>query len=79
MGLVSAIRQAYALPVFIKVIFLFRLRRPRAALVKWSHGQHDMTMGVAAVGVMDSKIHTHSFGNKLRGTVFPDKPYLFLS
>jgi len=38
-----------------------------------------MTMGVAAVGVVDNKIHTHSYGNKLRGTVFPDKPDLFLS
>ena len=35
--------------------------------------KHDMTMEVATVGVMDSKIHAHSFGNKLRGTVFPDK------
>ena len=34
---------------------------------------------VAAVGVVDNKIHTHSSGNKLRGTVFPDKPDLFLS
>ena len=33
----------------------------------------------AAVGVVDNKIHTHSSGNKLRGTVFPDKPDLFLS
>ena len=57
----------------------FGLRCPCAALVKGAHGKHDMTMGVAAVGVMDSKIHAHSFGNKLRGTVFPDKPYLFLS
>jgi len=38
-----------------------------------------MTMGVAAVGVVNGKIHTHSSGNKLRGTVFPDKPDLFLS
>ena len=37
MGLVSAAWQAYALAVLVKVIFLFGLRRPCAALVKWSH------------------------------------------
>jgi len=78
-GFVSATWQADTLAVFVKVIFLFGLRRPRAALVKGAHGKHDMTMGVAAVGVVDNKIHTHSSGNKLRGTVFPDKPDLFLS
>ena len=77
--LISAAWQADTLTAFIKVIFLFGLRRPRAALVKGAHSQHDMTMGVAAVGVVDNKIHTHSSGNKLRGTVFPDKPDLFLS
>ena len=77
--LVSAAWQADTLTVFIKVIFLFGFRRPCSALVKWSHSQHDMTMGVAAVGVVNGKIHTHSSGNKLRGTVFPDKPDLFLS
>ena len=77
--LISATWQADALTVFIKVIFLFGFRRPCSALVKWSHSQHDMTMGVALVGVVDNKIHTHSSGNKLRGTVFPDKPDLFLS
>ena len=79
MRLISAAWQADTLAVFVKVIFLFGFRCPRAALVKWSHSQHDMTMGVAAVGVVDNKIHTHSSGNKLRGTVFPDKPDLFLS
>jgi len=78
-GFVSAAWQTDTLTVFIKVIFLFGFRRPRAALVKGAHGKHNMTMGVAAVGVVDSKIHTHSSGNKLRGTVFPDKPDLFLS
>ena len=78
-GFVSATWQADTLAVFVKVIFLFGLRRPRAALVKGAHGKHNMTMGVAAVGVVDNKIHTHSSGNKLRGTVFPDKPDLFLS
>ena len=77
--LVSAAWQADTLAVLVKVIFLFGFRCPCAALVKGAHGKHDMTMGVAAVGVMDSKIHAHSSGNKLRGTVFPDKPYLFLS
>ena len=77
--LISAAWQADTLAVFVKVIFLFGLRRPRAALVKGAHGKHNMTMGVAAVGVVDNKIHTHSSGNKLRGTVFPDKPDLFLS
>ena len=41
-------------------------------------GQHDMTMGIAAVGVVNGKVNAHSSGNKLRGTVFPDKPDLFL-
>jgi len=77
--LISAAWQADTLTAFIKVIFLFGLRRPRAALVKGAHGKHNMTMGVAAVGVVNGKIHTHSSGNKLRGTVFPDKPDLFLS
>ena len=77
--LVSAAWQADTLAVFVKVIFLFGLRRPRAALVKGAHGKHDMTMGVAAVGVVNSKVNAHSSGNKLRGTVFPDKPDLFLS
>ena len=78
-GFVSAAWQADTLAVFVKVIFLFGLRRPCAAPVKWSHGQHDMTMGVAAVGVVNGIINAHSSGNKLRGTVFPDKPDLFLS
>ena len=77
--LVSAAWQADTLAVFIKVIFLFGFRRPCSALVKGTHGKHNMTMGVAAVGVVNGKIHTHSSGNKLRGTVFPDKPDLFLS
>ena len=78
-SLVSAAWQADTLAVFVKVIFLFGFRCPRAALVKGAHGKHNMTMGVAAVGVVDNKIHTHSSGNKLRRTVFPDKPDLFLS
>ena len=38
-----------------------------------------MTMGIAFVGVVNGIINAHSSGNKLRGTVFPDKPDLFLS
>ena len=53
---VSATWQADTLAVFIKVIFLFGLYRPRAAPVKGAHSQHDMTMGVAAVGVVDGII-----------------------
>ena len=79
MRLVSAAWQANTLAVFVKVIFLFGLRRPCAALVKGAHGKHDMTMGVAAAGVVNGKINAHSSGNKLRGTVFPDEPDLFLS
>ena len=77
--LVSAAWQADTLAVLVKVIFLFGLRCPCAALVKGAHGKHDMTMGVAAVGVMDSKIHAHSFGNKLRGTDPACPGILFLS
>ncbi len=76
---VSAAWQADALAVFVKVIFLFGLRRPCAALVKGAHSQHDMTMGIAVAGVVNGIINAHSSGNKLRGTVFPDKPDLFLS
>ena len=76
---VSATWQADTLAVFVKVIFLFGFRCPCAALVKGAHSQHDMTMGIAAVGVVNGKVHAHSSGNKLRGTVFPDKPDLFLS
>ena len=79
MVFVSATWQADTLAVFVKVIFLFGLCRPRAALVKGAHGKHDVTMGVAAVGVVNGIIDAHSSGNKLRGTVFPDKPDLFLS
>ena len=74
MGLVSAAWQVDTLAVFVKVIFLFGFRRPCSALVKGAHSQHDMTMGIAAVGVVNGVIDAHSSGNKLRGTVFPDKP-----
>ena len=77
--LISAAWQADTLAVFVKVIFLFGFRRPCSALVKGAHGKHDVTMGVAAVGVVNGIINAHSSGNKLRGTVFPDKPDLFLS
>ena len=50
-GFVSAAGQANTLAVFVKVIFLFGLRRPCAALVKWSHGQHDMTMGLSLIHI----------------------------
>ena len=78
-GLVSATWQANTLAVLVKVIFLFGLRRPCAALVKGAHGEHDVTMGIALAGVVNGVIDAHSSGNKLRGTVFPDKPDLFLS
>ena len=77
--LVSAAWQAYALAAFVKVIFLFGFRRPYAALIKGAHGKHDMTMGISVALVVYAEVGAHSFGNKLRGTVFPDKPYLFLS
>ena len=44
-----------------------------------AHGKHDVTMGIALAGVVNGIINAHSSGNKLRGTVFPDKPDLFLS
>ena len=44
-----------------------------------AHGKHDVTMGIALAGVVNGVINAHSSGNKLRGTVFPDKPDLFLS
>ena len=78
-GFVSATWQADTLAVLVNVIFLFGFRCPCAALVKGAHGKHNMTMGVAAVGVVNGIINAHSSGNKLRGTVFPDKPDLFLS
>ena len=85
-GLIVRVRQGfgepnkiYALAVLVKVIFLFGLRRPCAALVKGAHGKHDMTMGISVALVVYAEVGAHSFGNKLRGTVFPDKPYLFLS
>ena len=77
--LVSAAWQADTLAVFIKVIFLLGLCRPCAALVKGAHGKHDVTMGIALAGVVNGIINAHSSGNKLRGTVFPDKSDLFLS
>src|SRR5699024_9745707 len=76
--LVSAAWQADTLAVFIKVIFLLGLCRPCAALVKGAHGKHDVTMGIALAGVVNGIINAHSSGNKLRGTVFPDKSDLFL-
>ena len=41
--------------------------------------ENDCVNQVAAVGVVNGIINAHSSGNKLRGTVFPDKPDLFLS
>ena len=41
--------------------------------------KHDVTMGIALAGVVNGIINAHSSGNKLRGTVFPDKSDLFLS
>ena len=73
-GLVSAAWQLHTLALFIKHIFLFGFRRPCAALVKGAHSQEDMGVRVAAACVMYGEVGAHSFGNKLRGTVFPDKP-----
>ena len=38
-----------------------------------------MSVWVAVACVVDIEVGAHSFGNKLRGTVFPDKAGLFLS
>ena len=79
MRLVSAAWQADTLAVLVKVIFLFGFGKPLAALVHRAHGQEDMGMRIAAACVMDIEVGAHSLRNKLRGTVFPDKPDLFLS
>ena len=78
-GLKSTAWQAYALALFVKDILLFGFRRPRAALVDGAHSQEDMGVRVAAACVMDIEVGAHSFRNKLRGAVFPDKAGLFLS
>ena len=49
----------------------FAAHAPRSS--RGAHGKHDMTMGVAAVGVVNGKINAHSSGNKLRGTVFTEQ------
>ena len=72
--LVSAAYKTDALAVFIKHIFLFGFRKPLALLVYRAHRQEDMGVGIAAACVVDIEVGAHSFGNKLRGTVFTDKP-----
>ena len=76
---VSAAGQVDSLAVFVQHIFLFGLWTPLAMCVHWSHGEKNMSVRVAAACVVNVKVRAHSSGNKLRGTVRTDKPYLFLS
>ena len=78
-GFVSAAGQADSLAVFVQHIFLFGFRKPLAPFVHWAHGEKNMSVWVAAACVMYIEVCAHSSGNKLRGTVRADKPYLFLS
>ena len=78
-GFVSAAGQTDSLAVFVQHIFLFGLRQPLAMCVHRAHGEKNMGVRIAAACVMDVEVCTHSSGNKLRGTVRTDKPYLFLS
>ena len=52
---------------------------PCPVLVQGAHRQEDMGVWVSVVFVVYAKVGAHSFGNKLRGTIFPDKPDMFLS
>ena len=72
--LVSAACKTDAFAIFIKHIFLFGFRKPLALLIHRAHRQEDMGVRVAAACVVDIEVGAHSFGNKLRGTVFTDKP-----
>ena len=67
------------LAVFIQHIFLFGFRKPLAPFVHWAHGEKNMGVRIAAACVVNVEVRTHSSGNKLRGTVRTDNPYLFLS
>ena len=71
----SAGRKFYPFPVLVKVINLVALGKPFPMLVHCPHGQHDMGVGIVSgrIGVMDGKIHAHSFGNKLLVAELPDK------
>ena len=55
------------------------LRKPLTPFVHWAHGEKNMSVWVAAAGIVNVGVCTHSSGNELRGTVRTDKPYLFLS
>ena len=65
--------------VLVKDIFLPLLVAPCPVLVQGAHRQEDMGVWVSVVFVVYAKVGAHSFGNKLRGTIFPDKPDMFLS
>ena len=71
--------QADTFAVFVKAISTFEFCCSCAALAKWPHSQHDMTTEIAFVGIVNGIINAHTSGTKLRETVFPDKPDLFLS
>ena len=68
-----------SLAAFVQHIFLFGLRKPLAPFVHWAHGEKNMGVRIAAACVVNVEVRTHSSGNKLRGTVRTDNPYLFLS
>ena len=61
-------------PFSSSTYFFFGFRKPLALLVHRAHRQEDMGVGIAAACVVDIEVGAHSFGNKLRGTVFTDKP-----
>ena len=78
-GFVSAAGQADSLAVFVQHIFLFGLWKPLAPFVHRAHGEKNMGVRFAAAGIVNVEVYAHSSGNKLRGTVLTDKPYLFLA
>ena len=57
--------QRYSLAVSVKNIFLFRLRRPCAVLIKRAQGQHDMRVGIAVAFIVDTNIGAHPLICKL--------------
>jgi len=67
--------QFYPFPVLIKVINLAAFGKPFPMFVHCPHGQQDMGVGIMSrrMGVMDSKISNHAFGNKLLLAKLPDK------
>ncbi len=78
---------AFVLPCFrvvdfvalrVENILLFLLRAPLAALLKRPHGEHDMSVGIAAACVVDGKVGAHSRRYKIAVYILANKRNVLL-